>query len=138
MMTHKRDTTQMTVEKFKESTEPKVLVSPSLVTGWDFPYDECRWQIIAKIPFPDGRSEVMQARQRIDPDYGMYLAVQSLVQACGRGMRAPDDFSEVYVIDNHWEWFVSKYKGMFQNWFLQAVKRVTLIPGDPRSQYDKA
>lgn len=131
MMTHDSDTTHLIVERFKESTEPKILVSPSVVTGFDFPYDTCRWQIISKIPFPDGRSEVMKARTKIDPDYGSYLAVQSLVQACGRGMRAPDDNCEVFVIDNHWEWFSSKYKGLFQNWFLQACKRVTIIPGDP-------
>ena len=131
MMTHESDTTRLVVERFKETQDPKILVSPSVVTGFDFPYDTCRWQIISKIPFPDGRSEVMKARTKIDPDYGSYLAVQSLVQACGRGMRAPDDNCEVFVIDNHWEWFSSKYKGLFQNWFLQACKRVTIIPGDP-------
>lgn len=136
-MTHKRDTTQMVVERFKESQEAKVLVSPSVVTGFDFPHEACRFQILGKLPFPDGRSEVMQARQKIDPGYGQYLTAQAIVQACGRGMRAPDDWVETYIIDNHWEWFLSRNRGMLQNWFLQACKKVTLIPPDPRSQYGK-
>jgi len=133
MMTHDSDTTHLIVERFKESTEPKILVSPSVVTGFDFPYNTCRWQVVGKLPFPDGRSEVMKARTKIDPDYGMYLTAQAIVQACGRGMRAPDDFCETFIIDDHWQWFSSKYRGLFQNWFIQAAKRINLIPKDPYS-----
>ena len=131
MMTHESDTTRLVVDRFKETQDPKILISPSVVTGFDFPYDACRFQIIGKLPFPDGRSEVMKARTKIDPDYGMYLTVQALVQACGRGMRAPDDWCECYVIDDHFSWFFPKYRHMFQHWFTQAVRKVNLIPPDP-------
>lgn len=131
MMTHDSDTTHLIVERFKESTEPKILVSPSVVTGFDFPYDQCRWQIIGKLPFPDGRSEVMKARTKIDPEYGMYLTMQALIQACGRGTRAPDDFCECFVIDDHFSWFIGKYRSMAQQWFLNAIKRTNLIPQLP-------
>lgn len=134
MIMHDSSTTQMMVERFKNSTEPKILVSPSVVTGFDFPYDTCRWMIVAKVPFPDGRGEAMQARQKIDPDYGMYLTTQSVIQACGRGMRAPDDQCEVFIVDSHWDWFSSKYRRLMQNWFLQAVKKIVLIPGDPNEK----
>jgi Rad3-related DNA helicase len=134
MIMHDSSTTQMMVERFKGSTEPKILVSPSVVTGFDFPYDMCRWMIIAKVPFPDGRSEAMQARTKIDPDYGMYLTTQAVIQACGRGMRAPDDQCEVFLIDSHWEWFSSKYRRLMQNWFLQSVKKIALIPEDPNEK----
>jgi hypothetical protein len=44
----------MKVATFKRRKAPAFLVSPSMTTGWDFPYDQCRWQIIAKVPIPVG------------------------------------------------------------------------------------
>ena len=41
------------IEEFKNSRKPLVLVSPSVNEGVDLPGDECRFQIIYKIPYPD-------------------------------------------------------------------------------------
>ncbi len=128
MVSHDSTNTVNAVESFKRREPPSILVSPSMITGWDFPYDECRWQVIGKVAFPDGRSEVMRARHKIDPDYSCYLAMQALVQACGRGMRAPDDYCESFIIDDHFKWFIDKYKGMAQRWFLDSIKSIRTIP----------
>ena len=128
MISHDKQNTKAMVDRFKSSEPPSILVSPSMVTGWDFPYDQCRWQIIGKVPFPDGRSKVAVARNKIDPDYGCYQAMQALIQACGRGVRAEDDFCETFIIDDHWEWFRDKYKVMMPKWFKDSTRVSRIIP----------
>ena len=128
MVTHDTKGTRDAVERFKRRSEPCILVSPSMVTGWDFPDDQCRWQILGKIPFPDARSKVMQARAKIDPDYGCYLAMQNVIQACGRGMRSPSDYCETFIIDDHWAWFQDKYKGLMPVYFRESLKMCRTIP----------
>lgn len=128
MLTHETFDAAEVVSYFKEADPPKILVSPTMVTGWDFPYDECRWQIIGKVPFSDGRPLVMKARQSVDPDYGCYSAIKQLVQACGRGVRAEDDYCECFIIDDHFKWVIGKYRELFPKWWLAGLRSVATIP----------
>ncbi|MEE8608592.1 MAG: helicase C-terminal domain-containing protein [Nitrospiraceae bacterium] len=128
LLSHDPRTTRTVVQKFKESSYPYVIVSPSLSTGWDFPYEECRFQIIGKIPFPNTQGEIMKGRVNRDKGYRDYLAMQMLVQACGRGMRAEDDFCECFVVDNNISWFLWKNKDLAPKWFLEAYSESGTIP----------
>jgi len=131
MISHDTGTARSAVERFKESPPGTILVSPSMSTGYDFPYDECEYQIVLKVPFPDGRNPILQARSTTDKDYGAYIAMQEIVQAVGRGMRAVDDQCETFVIDGNLGWFLSKYRAMAPSWFMQAYKVVDRIPSPP-------
>jgi Rad3-related DNA helicase len=124
-----RDTREV-VEDFKNAEPPVVLVSPSMVSGWDLPMEECEYAIIAKVPFPDSRSGVIKARTAEDANYGPYLAMLTIVQASGRGMRSADDQCEILIVDDMFEWFWRKYQSFSPRWFRPAVKRVATIP-DP-------
>ena len=126
MLTHDSRTSRATIEKFKSSSKPCILVSPSVVEGFDFPYDECRWQIIAKIPFSDGRDPVFKARRTSDNNYGNYLASLAIMQMTGRSTRAKDDASEVFVVDDHWGWFQSRIR--WPKWFKESWEWVRQIP----------
>lgn len=110
---------------------PSILVSPSVTTGIDLPYTDCEWIVIAKIPFPDMRSKVLQARSKIDPDYPAYIAGQVMVQASGRGMRAEDDLCEVGIVDGNFGWYLNKYAEFTPRWWRTAVRRVTRWPSPP-------
>lgn len=119
------------IEYFKDSNRPLVLVSPSVVTGYDFPHDDCRYQIIAKIPIPDMRGPLMAARKQIDQGYAGYTAMQKLVQACGRGMRAPDDWCETFIVDDVFaDYFYRTNRKHAPQWFQNAIERVDYLP-DP-------
>jgi len=107
-----------------------------VVTGWDFPYQQCEYQIIGKIPFPDARRKVDKARREKDPDYSCCMAMQNLVQTCGRGMRYPDDQCENMIIDDHFVWFVRKYAKYAPQWWLNAVQTVKTIPEPPERLID--
>lgn len=94
MVGHTPEDTASTLDWFRASQPPLVLVSPAVTTGYDFPGSDCEYQIIAKVPFPDSRAKIMQARSKADRLYIPYLTVQSLIQSTGRGMRYPEDRCE--------------------------------------------
>ncbi len=130
MLTHTTRTTRDVVERFKRASAPCVLVSPAVSEGFDFPYSECAYQIIAKVPFVDSRSPLLQARHRSDKTYINYLTALELIQQCGRGMRAADDTCENLIVDDHIEWFwpAANKQKLFPDWFKRAYRRTSGIP----------
>jgi Rad3-related DNA helicase len=119
------------VKKFKEAGSGAVLVSPSVGTGWDFPGQECEYQIIAKLPFPDRSSEILKARAKRDKSYEGYLTMQEVVQMAGRGMRSEDDQCETFIVDNHWRWFWPANRKFAPGWFRESVRRLGEVPDPP-------
>lgn len=113
--------TNRVVADFKMGEPPLVLVSPSVSTGFDFPGDECEYQIICKVPFPVTTGKIMRARSKADKEYPMYITMQELVQMCGRGERSAEDRCEVFIVDRQMEWFISKHKALAPSWFLKKI-----------------
>ena len=124
MLSHTSRTVRDTVARFKNSAAPCILVSPSVEEGYDFIGDLCRYQILAKVPFVDSRSLLMQARHRSDKNYLNYLTALSIIQQVGRGMRAEDDWAESFIVDDHWSWVsrVMIKQGLLPRWFTSAFK----------------
>lgn len=130
MVSHDRDSTKEVIARFKNG-KGKVLVSPSVGTGFDFPYDECRYNILAKIPFPDTRAPIMAARVEDDAGYRDFYAATELEQAAGRGVRAEDDWCETFIIDGHFSWFFRMALKYFTDNFKQAVQWADEPPAPP-------
>ncbi len=128
MFSHDAHTARSAVQSFKRAEPPAVLISPAMVTGWDFPYCDAEFQIIGKIGFMSTQSAIEKARSKDDKDYVAYEAMQQLVQACGRGMRAEDDRCEVLVVDDNARWFVPKYRHFAPDWFSEAWVWGNTIP----------
>ena len=122
-----------TVERFRTMRAPTILISPSVMTGWDFPYTDCEYQILAKMPFPDTRSAIAKARIAATEGYRDHLTMQAVVQAAGRGMRAEDDQCETFIVDNHANWFLPRARelGLSPLWFAEAERRVKAPPAPP-------
>jgi ATP-dependent DNA helicase DinG len=123
------------VHDFKTADAPCILVSPSFSTGWDFPGEECEWQIITKVPFPSSRSKVMKERLKRDNQYLSYLAMQELVQAAGRGMRSVEDRCETFIVDDTIKWFLWTYRSLAPKWF--EVRNMADIPKLPKALYSE-
>jgi Rad3-related DNA helicase len=115
-------------ELFKQrpASSGSVLVSPSFSTGWDFKGDLAEYQIIVKLPQPDTRSKVMQARIERDRGYPDYLCAQELVQACGRVVRGENDRGETIIIDDTWSYFRTKADDSIPRWY--KVRREEALP----------
>ena len=100
------------VEKTKEfkelpDDEGAIFVSPYSYEGVDFPYDQARWQIICKNPYPYLGDAQVKARMEMDrvnytTDWGWINRQIALVlsQMYGRTNRAADDKSVTYILDS--------------------------------------
>lgn len=109
------------IEQFRRAKPPALLVSPSIEEGFDFPYTDCEYIAIPKMPFPDTRSAIMRARIKATDRYRDHLTMKRLVQASGRGMRAKDDQCEVAIFDNHARWFLWRNSDLAPQSFLDAI-----------------
>jgi Rad3-related DNA helicase len=128
MMIHERYNLARTVEQFKAAAAPAILVSPSVETGYDFPYSLARFQIIAKIPFVDSRSVVYQARHKADRRYLDHTAMVRLIQMAGRGVRAADDQCRCWIVDDNWSrWFYPRNRDLVPRWFKSAIRAVSSL-----------
>jgi Rad3-related DNA helicase len=130
MMTHSKRNTEKVVAAFKKADPPAILVSPSIMTGYDFPYDETEYMIVGKVPYP-GKDAVTDARSEDDDEYTSFIAMQRLQQMAGRGVRAKDDHCEILVIDDNIGWFIKRYGKFAASWFREAYMTKAIIPDPP-------
>lgn len=133
MLLHNRHDVYDVVEKFKQAEPPKVLVSPVVTTGWDFPehVTGVRYLVISKLPFPDTRDLVAQARRLDDKDWAMFLAMQTVVQESFRGSRSVQDRVEVLVTDDNATWFIYKYRHFAPKYFMDRWRGSLKSVPDP-------
>src|SRR5215471_13301108 len=125
------ETASAIAQDFKNAQPPRILVSPSFSTGWDFPQQECEYVVICKVPFKGNGSKVQKVREERDEQYGAYGAMLEMVQGAGRGMRSADDQCEVFVVDAHINWFVFQNKNLAPGWFVRGIRKVVDIPSPP-------
>lgn len=104
---HNAGDRELMTEYFIETDEPLILVSPYSYEGVDFPYDQGRWQVIVKNPYPYLGDAQVKARETIDGikhdrDYSWCFRQVALVlsQMYGRTNRAIDDYSVTYLLDS--------------------------------------
>lgn len=128
--------TTPTLREFKASPPGAILVSPSFGTGYDFPMRDAEWQFLCKIPFPDGRSKILKARQQDDPEYGAYHAMQYMIQAFGRIIRSKEDQGENFIGDEHLDWFLPRYGHLAPKSFHGFFRRVDTLPPPPEALHD--
>lgn len=131
MLLNQTANTQLVVDKFRQSRKPVVLVSPSVDTGFDFPYAAAEYQVVGKIPFPVPTDPLVAARSLTDPLYHQKLAVTRLVQMTGRVMRAEDDKGETFIVDDSINYLYQHVRPYFPMWWREAYKRVGFIPDPP-------
>lgn len=117
-----------------------IWISPSSGVGLDLPYDLCEFQIIAKLPFPDLGDKQIKQRMKTGPDgrplpsasrWYNWLTACQLIQMYGRGMRAPDDRCDTYLLDGNYGWFRHYFRSVAPEWVLKAMRRPRVTYRDP-------
>jgi len=118
MVTHSTQNVVEGVERFKKMDPPAILVSPSVTTGFDFPGNgQPQYIVIGKVPYVDTKDPVTQARHGDDKEWTSYLAMETLVQGCGRMSRSASDMTECFLIDDSILWFMRLYSKFAPAWF---------------------
>ena len=104
------------------SIKPTVLISPSLHTGLDLKDSLSRFQIIAKVPYPNKRDRWTDKKRKIDEDWYYWQTALKLIQGYGRSIRSKEDWARTYVLDSAFGYFVKKNKSILPDWFTRAIQ----------------
>jgi len=107
IISHQKGHSRDGVNRYRKSTIPLALASPSIKEGVDFANETCRFIIVLKVPFLNlhAKPNLMQARVNSDKRYMLDETSRSFEQQIGRGRRNKDDYCVIYVLDAHWLWF---------------------------------
>jgi len=86
----------------------------------------CRWQVLCKAPFPNTRDARVEARLA-DGQWGWYYraALRTVIQACGRVVRAPDDNGATYLADSSLLDLFDRAAADTPEWFQAQVDAIT-------------
>jgi Rad3-related DNA helicase len=104
-----------------ESSDPTVLVSPSLVYGIDLKDDLARFQIIVKLPFLPLSSKRIKKLFELDKDWYENKMLNAVVQAAGRATRNKDDYSSTYILDGNFINTVKRAKPKLPKYFIERI-----------------
>lgn len=130
LITHKAADRLAKIDEFRESGAPLVMLSPSLHTGLDLPYEQLQFQIVLKIPYPNLGDLRIKKRMKEGPDgfpnplgqaWYSWQTVCTLIQAYGRVMRAEDDRGTTYILDAHFKRLYGMAKGLIPEWVKAAM-----------------
>ena len=131
LMTHTSKDRLAKIDEFRDSGKPLVMLSPSLHTGLDLPYDQLQFQIVLKVPYPNLGDLRIKKRMKEGPDgfpnplgqaWYSWQTVCTLIQAYGRVMRAEDDAGTTYVIDANFKSLYGRTKGLIPRWVKAAMR----------------
>lgn len=111
------------LDRHKAAKGGHVLVSPSMDRGVDLPGDECRVQIVCKIPFPylGDRQIAERIRQPGGQTWYVTQTARTLVQMTGRGVRSAEDHATTYVLDKQVARWWGDAKRLTPKWWKDAV-----------------
>ena len=123
---HSKEDKSKKYNEFRDSQSPKILVASGMYEGIDLPYDAGRWQIIAKVPWPNLGNPAIKYLCSQDEEWYLWESLKTLLQACGRICRTPTDFGSTFIFDSSFKRAYTEgvSKGMIPKWFISSVKEV--------------
>lgn len=89
-----------------------VLLSSSLWEGVDLKGGLSRFQVIAKVPYPNYTEARTKAKMARFPSWYTSQTVTKLLQGFGRSVRSEDDWAKTYVLDGAVRHLLFKAEGM--------------------------
>ncbi|MFC5971788.1 helicase C-terminal domain-containing protein [Halomarina salina] len=133
--THDSEGRDAALDSWKRSDDADVFVSVKMEEALDLKYDLARWQVLCKAPYPNTRDSRVAQRLE-DGQWAWYYraALRTVIQACGRVVRAPDDSGATYLADSSLLDLFERARTDMPPWFAEQVDRMTvpdLPPFDP-------
>jgi Rad3-related DNA helicase len=124
IITHKPYDRDETLTHWKERNDNSVLVSVSMEEALDLKDDLARWQVLCKAPYPNVGDPVVKYRMDELNQWGWYYrtALKTIMQACGRIIRSPDDYGVTYIADSSIHDVFEKTRHEMPPWFEEQVQ----------------
>ncbi|MEF8775002.1 MAG: ATP-dependent DNA helicase [Haloarculaceae archaeon] len=122
---HDRDDREAHLSTWQRRDDPEVFLSVKMEEALDLEGDLARWQVICKAPFPNTRdSRVAHRLEAGQWDWYYRTALRTVVQACGRIVRAPDDHGATYLADASLLDLFERARQNLPDWFAAQVDRM--------------
>lgn len=83
-----------------ELSKDTILIGPTLNEGIDLPGDKCRFILILKVPYPQLKDRLVNAKMKLFPLWYNYTTSNMIIQGIGRGNRFKDDWCITYIFDS--------------------------------------
>jgi Rad3-related DNA helicase len=99
----------------------KIILSPSVTTGYDFKGEMAKWQIIAKIPYLSMGDVWVKLNMDRSSRWYSRQAILPLVQASGRVCRGMTDYGVTYIIDSNFMFLFRQNHDLFPEWWVNAM-----------------
>lgn len=110
------------LKEHMNTSEPTILVSPSLTYGIDLKDDLARFQIIVKLPYPPLSVKRIKKLFDTDKDWYQNKMLNNFIQACGRATRSKNDFSSTYVLDGNVVNVIKNAKDKLPQHFIDRIQ----------------
>jgi Rad3-related DNA helicase len=120
ILVHDSSNRDAVLKKHLETSEPTVLLSPSMMEGVDLADEASRFQILCKVPFPYLGDLVVKKRMERNKMWYPYMTAKSIIQSFGRSIRNERDHAISYILDSDWERFYVRNHEMFPPEFRQS------------------
>ncbi|WP_336342902.1 ATP-dependent DNA helicase [Halalkalicoccus ordinarius] len=124
--THDRDDRDAALEAWKESGGADVFLSVKMEEALDLKGDLARWQVVCKAPYLNTNDSRVAHRL----EHGQWAwyrreALGTVIQACGRIVRSPEDYGATYLADSSLLDLFERTRGEMPSWFAAQVDRMT-------------
>ncbi|MFC4450710.1 helicase C-terminal domain-containing protein [Halorussus aquaticus] len=135
--THGKENRDAELESWKASDGEEVFLSVKMEEALDLKGDLARWQVICKAPFLN-TNDSRVAHRLEEGQWAWYYraALRTVIQACGRVVRSPDDYGATYLADSSLLQVFDRAESDTPPWFTEQVEEMSrpdLPEFDPRS-----
>jgi Rad3-related DNA helicase len=121
--THDREDRDAQLSEWKATPGPEVFLSVKMEEALDLEGELCRWQVLCKAPFENtGDSRVARRLEEGQWDWYFRTALRTIIQACGRVVRAPDDYGATYIADSSVLDAFERAKSDTPPWFREQIE----------------
>ena len=123
---HDREDRDAALGSWKATDDPDVFLSVKMEEALDLSGDLCRWQVVCKAPYLN-TNDSRVARRLDDGQWAWYrrAALRTVIQACGRVVRAPDDYGATYLADSSLLDLFERTRSDMPSWFRDQVDRLS-------------
>ena len=123
---HEKEDRDGQLAAWQRSDDPNVFLSVKMEEALDLEGDLCRWQLLCKAPYPNTRDSRV-ARRLEDGQWAWYYrsALRTVIQACGRVVRAPEDYGATYLGDDSLLDLFERARTDMPDWFAEQVGRMS-------------
>ncbi|MBB6647486.1 helicase C-terminal domain-containing protein [Halobellus ruber] len=124
---HDREDRDAALEAWKATDDPDVFLSVKMEEALDLAGDLCRWQVLCKAPYLN-TNDSRVARRLEEGQWSWYhrTALRTVIQACGRVVRSPDDHGATYLADSSLLDLFDRTRGEMPTWFREQVDRLSV------------